>query len=373
VSISRQPHKRASFGPNLEKGSPVDCAGRCSPSITELAIDGRRKLVASLCEADLWLPDEQIDILVSQRAVRGRVLQRKLLLPCLAAEDYCRLTGDSASGLEHSAKLSNVVMFGYEIGRGLEVALGTQSSAAYDGSLLCALLNVGFAFFDYQCDRVPGGRETLTSLFDGDLIPSLMNSAQAAADLRARADLVSSIRLRSLLKIVAEIFARLTRLRLPASDPEVWSSLGRCFEAAYAAQIQSVNAMAATVESCRLKSVAPFEIMLLAMMAISSEPTPERKMAARRLTSDIATVFWLLDDLVDLEHDERSMFANSLLCRSVAGEKVSPGDLEGATGEPVASITKALKSASRSLLDLNNPIANEFRLVLLSYVRSWLR
>jgi hypothetical protein len=351
---------------------------------SELQAGGR--VTQRLQERGLWLAaDRYLEILVA-RQVLGERLCREIPLPfpTVAAAGASLNTAER----RFRTRLPRRLSFGYEMSFGFHSFLTGREPLSQKAAILGAIFNLGIILFDHVCDNLTEGVRNPADFFDEKLLGRLDSSPHAHAELAKTAQCVVDPEVRSFLQTVSVFFARLECSARVPRDSEVRRTLNRLLVRAYRAQIRCSDVRrgggqkSAFLLSAKEKSTLPFSVILQLIRVCDENARGVRDRSANRLVRQIARVFWLIDDLADLERDFRRGHANVILLRAGAsrmssseatGGKTGPLALEDFIEEAIDQVCVDLAAAASSLRDANvkSSSGHAFDEVLLAYVRKW--
>jgi hypothetical protein len=359
----------------------------------EIRLQTHRKLVHQLEAAGLWMPGQLYKQLLYEQRARGAVLRCQILHPILGNTDYAYINSEVVYGRANyrfRAHLPLIASFGYEMGFGIHSYLYEDENRRQDVARLCALFNLGISLFDFTCDKSRASFEELSRALDEDTLYKLINESGACLRL---ADATANLRrpeMRLLLKIVCSFFSHLHACAQVKNSTAVWKRLETLLVEAYRAQLMSTDAQnsnhctATLTAAAKRKSTIPFDIMLQVARACEEASSEPLGIAPDKLIRQIGTVFWLIDDLVDLVRDFRMGAANTILFSVGSSPHFTPSlDQEQFTlrqllekrylNKAINQLCENLSAAAQTLLTsgTQSECAYRFRSLLLMYVRSW--
>jgi hypothetical protein len=327
--------------------------------LDELWLRACRSLVQGLESRGLWLADERFEPLREERKHTGAQLLETLVVPALA-EDANALGAERIFGIGNfrlRARLPLSLAFGFDLATQILVPPGgaTPSEAAN----LAALFNFGIALLDRTLDTLDAGGRAITALLDEARLRALIEDPQAHRDLRRASASIASVEARIVIRVVCAFFAHLHAAGIPPPATLLLE--------AYRAEMVCVRGRElsprASLEAAQRKSTLPFA--LVGRLARDDADTDA-------LAKRIGTVFWLLDDVVDLVRDLESGDANALVL--AASEAVPRLQDER---EPVARLldSNAVEESVEALCDNLNAARTAAPFMdplVLMYVRNWI-
>jgi hypothetical protein len=356
--------------------------------VDEIWLRSRRVLVHRLEEMGVWPESSQHAAFMKEQKTQGERLKTELLRPALGDDDYAYMASESvfgSSNVQFRRKLSYVASFGYEIGACFSSLHDADPTTARPAAEICALFNVGISIFDLLFDNFPETYAEFAIQFGEDVLSELGRQNDAPTHFRRAAENISATEARILAKLVAEFFAMI-HLNFKGRQTADQRRFGALLLDAYRAEARSdqVDSIPSStlVEHCRAKSTLPFDVM--------SEVAG--RLASRRSSSDahhavvrnVATLFWLVDDIVDITRDARNRNANSILAAAtdcldldVRSDTYSvlnailDGDYVEQTTDRIASCLSEVNDALQ-MLDLPCEVVRRNQTAIQSYVRHWI-
>jgi hypothetical protein len=344
--------------------------------LDEVWLRSRRMLVHALEEAEVWPSREEYQAFAERRQTTGRELRDRVLMPRLFDDDRRWLVSPSTFAASNRRFRSGVVRtlaFGHDLSCGLQMFDGRDADASAAGT--CGLFNFGISVFDLLHDAQPALRTTFASSFDGSMLARLHSDPESPQMLLDAAADVAEPEVRLLLQIIAAVYADLHRMaggNRNGALHRVTSLLGK----AYAAEMQSTSADALGLDDrlkiARAKSTLPFAI-IGAIGDLPGHASASDDCAG--LTEDMATIFWLTDDLVDLVSDIRSGALNAIAASVAGNESLDRGKILrrllecNAIDETAGRIRDALV---RMRMRVRERASFDFDRTVVSYVRGWL-
>ncbi|SFV16019.1 hypothetical protein [Pseudoduganella namucuonensis] len=348
--------------------------------LDEIWLRGRRTLVNALEAAELWPATPDFMAFRKAQKARGERLRDGLLSEALAADDRRWLMSPSMFGIANRRFKSSTPMalaFGHGLGDALQRAAGAQVDETI--SETCGLFNFGISIFDLLHDAQPELIPEFASHFNSGTLQRLHSGAASPGALNAAALESEAPEIRLLLQTIAAVYQRLYRLAAGADGP-AFKRLASLLASAYAAEMRSSRADAATAKErldiSRAKSALPF--LIISAICALPDPSGFNTALADNLATEMGTIFWLTDDLVDVIGDSRGGALNSLLARA---ENYAPSDIRGNLTALIDSDHIVAAAASirdsllcvRAALQLGGPDkAGDLDRLLACHVRMWL-
>ena len=346
--------------------------------LDEAWLRARRNLVIALENASLWPGAAEHAGFISKQRANGEALRDSVLLRDLAEEDRRWLPSPAlfaAANRRFRSRVPMALSFGYELSAGLQSLDANETDVAVAET--CGLFNFGISVFDLLHDAQPQLVSRFTSYFDRDVLLRLNAEAVAPSELQRTARTAEEPEIRLLLQVIAGVYERLHRLG--AGSRGAYEKVTSLLALAYAAEIRSAACDAAPtserLEIARAKSTLPF-VIIDAIGELRHERNGSGALHDA-VISEIGTIFWLTDDLVDLVGDSRSGALNAILIGATGGEGLDIGAslrrlLEGrAIEETTATIRDAIVRLHDRLSD-RGAAGAAFARVVTSYVRMWL-
>lgn len=360
--------------------------------LDEAWLRARRVLVHKLEKAFLWMETDAYNSFGREQRELGAKLKGELLPRILGPRDYALLNSETVFGPSNNrfrAKISLALAFGYELGSGMHAVLGGRSDQTTKVGELSSVFNLGISTFDLICDHYKDLFEEFSETFNEEVLRHLGQDPKAPQVLAATAEGVEASELRLLLKIIAWFFQELHDAQGTAVDARIRLKLSTLLLDAYRAEVlSSAHAPASEADLIKLsrsKSTLPFAIIYQVAFLLSVRTNRQIQRPAASLARNIATIFWLTDDLSDVVRDLQSGDLNSILIQ--AGFKpdrypeptrdypVLSRLLEGNYFEKASDRIREKTASALSLIDsdtISPDAANHFRQVVQFYVRGWL-
>lgn len=344
--------------------------------LDEVWLRARRKLVHALKEAGVWPSRDDYISFAARQQGTGTDLRNRVLMPRLFDDDRRWLVAPSTFGPSNRRFRSGVVRtlaFGHDLSCGLQAFEGREADAS--AAQTCGLFNFGISVFDLLHDAQPAMAGTFASAFDGSVLMRLHTDPESPRALLNAARNARDPEVRLLLQIIAAVYTDLHRMA-DGNRNGAFHRVTSLLSSAYAAEMQSAAAGAVgpgdRLAVARAKSTLPFAIIgAIGDLACDAPPSSD----CAGLTDDIATIFWLTDDLVDLVADVRSGALNAIAATIAGTETLTLTEIlsrvldGGAIEETAATIRDAVV---RVCMRVRDRPPGGFDHVVPSYVRGWL-
>jgi hypothetical protein len=317
--------RRAAESLTIEKQYPPGAAPSsewpASLLLDELWLRTRRVLVRRLEAEKLWPTNGEIEDHRARRANLGQHLRNTVLTRLLNPAEHRYLESDAAFGPgadRLNAKIGRCLAFGHEIGVVLDkLATGADPQCRIvpdeaRAAELCAIFNLGIGIFDLVHDESSEMADDFATLFDAEVLHKALADPAVAAGLSTASQALPAPELRLLGRLVA---AYLTGLHAEVSTAQALEPIGTVLSAAYTAEKASMVGASgdAALRISRTKSTLPFHVLLETVALIRGRTTVS---TLRSAVDAMGTVFWLVDDLVDLVVDFQSGALNSILAKA---------------------------------------------------------
>jgi hypothetical protein len=359
--------------------SPQEPAERAIEDITGLDLCGL--LQRQMQRRGLWIDGDPYREILMARKTLGERLSREIQIPLAELPDAGARSIRTQLRLRSS--WSRRLAFGYELSFGFHGFLAGKEPSQSDSAVMGAIFNLGIALFDHVCDNLSEGPRDLACFFDENMLLRLSTTPGAHIDLATDAQRIPDAEIRLLLLTVSAFFMRLENLSRVTRDAEKWQTLNRLLLHAYRAQISCSrtplggSSLKYAQRAIMEKSILPFAVILQLIRVCSKEKIePARERSADRLARQVATVFWLIDDLVDFRDDFRNGHANALLsvmppCATAqrAGLPVSKRIAMPVIDRICMNLSAAVRTCSSA--KVRSTSGHGFDAAILAYARKW--
>jgi hypothetical protein len=286
-------------------GIPLPAEGRLSTAID-------RALIAALAPAGLVRTGATHSENVAAQTARGLHIARRLLVPLLGKRNYLRLKSNAATGPSFGRRLGRIIAFGYDIGSIVHDSLGCGFGRRTEVAEISALFNLGIVLIDRLFDA--SAAVAVSTVITPDLLRQMPIALPGGTQLDAELRRTNGSG-RAIVLTVVQAFFRRVRAMLPPDAPAP-HHLGDLLVSAYEAELRTARpwpSRATARAIAERKAKAPFEIVF--EVARLSEPAAPTSSIDRALaiTKELATTFALVDDLADLERDQRAGDMNAII------------------------------------------------------------
>lgn len=331
--------------------------------LDELVLRACRRLVCELEARDLWLDDATFRALRSERATAGGALLDSIVVEALG-RDADALGAEYVFGVGNfrfRSRLPLSLAFGSDVATTIANPL-PHAARASDVAAMAALFNFGIALLDRMLDTLNRDAHHTAQLLEEPGIDALVHDPAAHRAVLAAAESLSSVEARIVVKIVCAFFARFH------IHPD--AQLGALLLETYRAEMRCTRAIRTTLGAADLlvaanrKSTLPFAV-IGRLAGGGAEPAG--------LVADLGTVFWRVDDLVDLWRDLESGDVNGLLLEAAAGsgEPALEEDLVRRLLESDV-VDAAVEAVCASLGSVAHAVAPPAADLMMMYVRNWI-
>jgi len=341
----------------------------------------REHMRDGLRSVGLWCPDRRFHSTVREQRSRGDVLYRQLVESACSTTD---LSGTMLSLDAFRARLANTLCFGYEIGLGLHAVRQDRIDMPCRAAVACALFNAGVSLFDFVCDRMPDSAATeLLDVVNERTLLRLLGDREFHAKVARASGLVRTVEVRVLLLLISTFFSNLHESMSVGHDSTEWTLLSEMLVTAYKAQVYCAGLVSSDrlspvlLIASREKSTLPFKIMLQIDRVCSPKAIGSHEAEATELINNLASAFWIIDDIADIESDLVSRAVNSVVCECTVQDQRqgSQPHLDSMRiGELIASVCAGLSAAVRVLEapQFGHRQTVRFKEIILASLRSWL-
>jgi hypothetical protein len=281
----------------------------------ELSQCVREGLINLLQGAGLWTSDVQLRAVLAESRTRGADLQQQLVAPALGSADHAYLIAEKAFGIPRHGLRKSIPLslsFGYYLGAGIHDYLGLDAASRDGAARLCALFNLLTVIFDRTCDDFNRGVTELSRCFGEANMLALADHPRGSHELAEAAGAVPVPEIRILLKIISAFYLQAGHYAQGGCDKSAWHRLNDKLLAAYRAEIQSVLGEAPTQKTAADKGLLLFNVML-GIVQLRGDGREGR--VVQMFVDQLGSVFWLLDDLVDLVRDVGTRHVNGIVCQ----------------------------------------------------------
>jgi len=292
--------------------------------LKELKLKVIRQIVDGLETKGFWIPDEEYSQILQFRKEQANIIRQRLITPALGEADDSILNSPSLFGpnKDFAFNISTPIIFGHDIGNILYGQWAPDGDKRRRVTDLCALFNFGITLFDRVCDFYKTNPKVFSNIFGEQDLIDLFETPQGYIKVAESANYIVLSELRILLKVICLFFLNLHQLNAASCNPRDWANLKTMLVEAYRAQIQASFFNKYDFERqfdiCRKKSTLPFLVMSQ-LCKVSGGGTASNAHSINVMSEIIASIFWQLDDLVDITKDIQSEDVNSVLL--LAGDK----------------------------------------------------
>jgi hypothetical protein len=344
-----------------------------------------KRVAERLRASDLWISDVEFRQQGIEQGIFGHCLLRDIFRHFNDSSNCGLIFAESIFGYEDyrfEKQVERLLAFGGTLGEGLSFFVGLSERANRRAQELCALLNFGASIIDLLVDDNDVDRGIVLELFGCGQLKKLVTDPTNIQRLNAAIQRLKSASQESRLVLTtfSNLFALLHQYRCNSSDLE---AVGDLFTEAYEAELRTVKSPRVpsdvTLKSSAIsKSVLVFRVMLQLACACEGPVKPSSVEMADALSTQIGSLFALVDDFADLTRDAETGSVNGILLEldensigfnewESRGYRALIDRFEEALCHHLARICRQLEERAEEERQLA-----VFRTRLLFYVRSWL-
>lgn len=312
--------------------------------LDELWLKTRRLLLARLTLVEGWPGHASYRHFVKERRRRGESLRDPLRVAL--GTDYALLAGESIFGTKNAkvrSKLPVTLSFGAQVTEVYQCLVsGRVDQASPRATELAAMFNLGISLFDLIVDEFPLLQdELLLFLSEERLRTWVEHGPEPSIAERPEHDEV-----RVVVRLAEHVFRAIHRRAAQAGLQTQARQVFRTMTSAHDAQLRSRGAAPDPQEPevARTKSVLPFMTMFELAVLFAPAAGVGIASSARTLATATGSMFWLVDDLIDLADDLQTGATNGLRSNVPAGDLYErlQGVLDGGAIEETAGQIAAL-------------------------------
>jgi hypothetical protein len=348
----------------------------------ELSQNVRQGLMNLLRGTALWPSDTQLSATLAESRKRGAALEQQVLATALGPADHAYLVAENPFGATRYGLRKSIALIlssGYYFGAGIHDYLGLDAASRDGAAQLCALFNLLAVVFDRTCDDFEGGVTQLSRCFGEGTMLALADHPRGSLQLAQAAASAQIAEIRILLKIISAFYLQAGHYAQGGCDPNAWHRLNDKLLAAYRAEMQSALNESPTPKTAADKGLLVFNVML-SVAQLRSDGREGR--AGQMFVEQLGSVFWLLDDLVDLVRDVSTRHVNGIVCQLQAAHSL---DAQGGEAELLRLLLRKRVFIDQALYRLGShltalmaelaaaesrwPGAAKFRELILAYLR----
>ena len=285
----------------------------------EVWLRARRSLVHRLEEEGFWQSLAKYETCRKEQNDLGNGIKIGIFKDILGKEDYALLNSESIFGVGNTRfrrKFPYMAAFGYKIGLIAQILNNAEIVYAKDVSEVSSIFNVGISIFDYICDEDPKKFDYLKMLINEERLLDISRDESRMNEFQLVCDATTSSELRLILKIIAGFYKKLQSFYRP-DRADSWNKVVLSLLSAYNFEIKSATSGGYSeeevIEISKRKSIMPF-IIIDYISQLTTAPSSENQMKNNTTCiENLGEIFWLTDDLVDVNQDLESGYLNSLL------------------------------------------------------------